>query len=434
MLAVQHGTANAGKPVKPLLFRPEVSAARRPSSLGQVLLVNPLSFRVFTLFALLCASLMLAFLFWGSYTQRTVVSGVLLPTTGLIKIVSPQNALIVERRVQEGQTVPAGAVLYVLSQELALASGRVSKESSVLHNLAARRASLQQEAQLHTQLSLQHQAQTRQQIASVQAEIQQLEQESNTQQQKADSLAQQTQKQQQLASQGYVTNLALQQKQDELLEQQARLQGMQRNRLNLQRERSRLEAELANGEQQARQEQQQLNRQTLELEQASTQSQYQFVLTAPQAGTLTSVIAEAGLYTGNNQTLASLVPTAAVLEAQAFVPSRAAGFIKPGQTVRLRYTAYPYQKFGQYPGVIQQVAKTPVSNAELPSQFATAKENNESWVRVRIRLASQDVQLYGQAEKLSAGMQFEADILQDRRSLWEWLLEPLFSLRGMLHA
>ena len=28
-----------------------------------------------------------------------------------------------------------------------------------------------------------------------------------------------------------------------------------------------------------------------------------------------------------------------------------------------------------------------------------------------------------------AGMQFEADIVQDRRRIYEWMVEPLFSIR-----
>ena len=37
---------------------------------------------------------------------------------------------------------------------------------------------------------------------------------------------------------------------------------------------------------------------------------------------------------------------------------------------------------------------------------------------------------YGRPEPLRPGMLLEADILGERRKLHEWLLEPLYSLRG----
>jgi hypothetical protein len=38
------------------------------------------------------------------------------------------------------------------------------------------------------------------------------------------------------------------------------------------------------------------------------------------------------------------------LQAEIYIPSRAIGFVKPGQEVRLLYDAFPYQRFGAYRG------------------------------------------------------------------------------------
>ena len=39
---------------------------------------------------------------------------------------------------------------------------------------------------------------------------------------------------------------------------------------------------------------------------------------------------------------------------------------------------------------------------------------------------------YGNAQPLQAGMVVEADVLQEKRKLYEWVLEPLYSLTGKL--
>lgn len=40
--------------------------------------------------------------------------------------------------------------------------------------------------------------------------------------------------------------------------------------------------------------------------------------------------------------------------------------------------------------------------------------------------------VYGERKPLQSGMVLEADILHDRRQLYEWVLEPLYSVAGRL--
>jgi membrane fusion protein len=52
--------------------------------------------------------------------------------------------------------------------------------------------------------------------------------------------------------------------------------------------------------------------------------------------------------------------------------------------------------------------------------------------RITVRLSKQEIKTYGRPQALQAGMLLDADILQETRSLYEWVLEPLFSLSGKL--
>ena len=47
-------------------------------------------------------------------------------------------------------------------------------------------------------------------------------------------------------------------------------------------------------------------------------------------------------------------------------------------------------------------------------------------------LEQQYVEAYGEVLPLLAGMNLSADIELDQRSLLEWLLDPLLSLKGVL--
>jgi membrane fusion protein len=128
----------------------------------------------------------------------------------------------------------------------------------------------------------------------------------------------------------------------------------------------------------------------------------------------------------------SIVPDGAVLQAHLFAPSRAIGFIRPGDHVLLRYQAYPYQKFGHAQGLVASVSRTALSASDLSGTLAQASSNGEPLYRITVTLARQTITAYGKPLALQAGILVDADILHEKRKLYEWVLEPLYSLTGKL--
>jgi membrane fusion protein len=117
-----------------------------------------------------------------------------------------------------------------------------------------------------------------------------------------------------------------------------------------------------------------------------------------------------------------------------YVPSRAVGFIKPGMTALLRYQAFPYQKFGQHSARIREVATTSIRPEELPTSAAAmpGAAQSEPVYRVLLQLDQQAVRAYGMAMPLRSGMLVDASVMLERRKLYEWVLEPLFSISGRM--
>ena len=56
----------------------------------------------------------------------------------------------------------------------------------------------------------------------------------------------------------------------------------------------------------------------------------------------------------------------------------------------------------------------------------------EPLYRITVDLASQTVSAYGRPQPLQAGLLLEADVLQDTRRVYEWVLERLYRLTGKL--
>ncbi len=114
--------------------------------------------------------------------------------------------------------------------------------------------------------------------------------------------------------------------------------------------------------------------------------------------------------------------------ADLFVPTRAIGFIEPGQSVLLRYSAFPYQQFGIHEGTVEKVTQTIL----LPNELDVPVQLEEPVYRVSVVPKEQTITAYGRELDLQAGMLLEASILLEGRSLGEWLLAPIYSLRGSL--
>ena len=115
------------------LFRPEVLESRRTSWVGEIQLVRPVPLAWMTGAAVGVALALGAFLVLGEYTRKVRVAGVLVPDRGVIRLVAPQDAVLMERRVADGQQVRAGDVLFVLSLDRAAASG--DTQAAVLRSL-----------------------------------------------------------------------------------------------------------------------------------------------------------------------------------------------------------------------------------------------------------------------------------------------------------
>jgi membrane fusion protein len=217
------------------------------------------------------------------------------------------------------------------------------------------------------------------------------------------------------------------------LDQAVALQAFERNRTTLSRARLELEAErnalpLREATQIA-----DTDRAIAALDQALAEAEAarEIVVTAPEDGTVTGLRAALGSSVGPDAPLMTLVPAGAPLEARLYGPSRAIGFVRPGQRVRLRYEAFPHQKFGQYEGVVKSVSRSTVGPAELAGGAPLPGLGlGEPVYRVTVELTRQTVTAYGEALPLQPGMQLEADVLMETRRLYQWVLDPLHSLTG----
>jgi membrane fusion protein len=120
-----------------------------------------------------------------------------------------------------------------------------------------------------------------------------------------------------------------------------------------------------------------------------------------------------------------IVPENSPLRAELLIPTRAAGFVRVGQEVRLLYDAFPYQNFGAYGGRIAELSSTVVTKTDAAGPVVP----QEPAYKAVAVLDRPDVDANGRKMPLQVGMLLQAKIILDRRSLTHWILDPLLNMR-----
>ncbi|MCX7063213.1 MAG: HlyD family secretion protein, partial [Proteobacteria bacterium] len=119
-------------------------------------------------------------------------------------------------------------------------------------------------------------------------------------------------------------------------------------------------------------------------------------------------------------------PNNSTLVGRLLIPTSAIGFVAPGQTVRIRFDAFPYQHFGVFPGMIREVARGVLFSGD---GYGPLQVTHPAYPAT-VALESQTVATSDAAVPLRSGMLFSADIILERRSILEWVFEPLLVMRG----
>jgi membrane fusion protein len=411
------------------LFRPEALEAQRQPWLGRVQLVRPLSLSLLTAGVVAAAVAVGAFLSLAGYTRKATTTGVLMPDRGLIRLVPAAAGTVLERRVQEGQAVRAGDVLFVLALERALFDNAV--QTRVEGSLETRRRSLQAASQQQQALMASRQGALDRRLEALALEALQLDNEAALQEQRLVLAREALARIESLQRDQFMSPAQVQAKSEEVLALQAATQTLARQRAALNRERAELEGErrelpllAQNAAGSIERDLAQLSRESAELD-----ADRRLLVRAPQDGTVSAVLAEAGQAVSTTSTLANLVPAGATLQAHLYAPSSAVGFVQAGQEVRLRLAAYPYQKYGHLPGQVTQVSRTPMASPEMASLVGSSPGMAAGQPMFRITVALKPDPATS-ALALNAGMQLSGDVLLERRRLVEWLFEPLLGWRS----
>lgn len=408
------------------LFRPEAIEHQRRRLWGEVVIVQPVSHGVMTAALTLFAGVGLTYLVTGTYARTDTVAGYVAPTGGLAQVYASKGGIVARVLVHEGDVVGKDQPLVELSLDTAGTGGPVGDK------LRAQTQTRIREIDAQTASAASHyDEETRRlttRISGIQAELVNLDQRLVAETEMLHLQQNDVDRYGELLANGNGTRLEFNHRRQQALAEQSTIQSLEQQReqrrgdlKDAQAQRTALPLERAD-------KLSQLRSARSELEQALTQLEVNsaYVLTAPVAGRVAALQAEPGQTTTAQSPLAALVPTGSGLEANLLVPTHSVGLIQPGQEVRVRVDAFPYQRFGSLTGHVAQVSHSTYRPGELlaPIPF------QDTVYRVIVSLDRTSITAYGDERPLTPGMTLNADVVTDRRHFIDWVLDPIKAIRS----
>jgi membrane fusion protein len=409
------------------LFRQEAIDAQREKFLGEAIIARPVPAWVFTLLAAGTAFLLIAVAVWGHYTRRERVEGYLALDAGAARVLLPDAGRVTELLIKEGDEVKAGDPMARIFLDRSTVSGASANEA-VAAEMQTRRAILEREQGQLRDLGTQQVEQLRRRVKDLANERDQIDGEMKLQQVRIKSARDQLERYKGLAGEKqFVSEALVKQKADEVTDQEIKLQSLARQRSQVEHDLEAAKLDEPSVALRSRTQVEQVQRQISELQEGLTQVQArtETVIRAPISGVVTNIAVNRGQSVAADAPLATVLPRGSGLHVELLVPTRAIGFVKNGQDVILRYDAFPYERFGQYRGHIIDIGRNVWSAGDRVGPLSV----KEPVYRVDVRLEKQQVSALGQDFPLRPGMLVNADLLLEKRTIFEWVFEPVLKLK-----
>lgn len=416
---------------------------------------NPLGRKVlWSLLALLFALILWALI--GKLDIVAVAEGKLIPETYL-KIVQPAEAGIVKDiLVREGQNVKAGQVLLRMDALITDADARSIEAEYQRKRLTLRRI----EAELSGQPFKRHEsdppqlaeevasqyhanrmafeaalAEERSRLVKARQEISAAEQVKKKLEETVPHYREQDKAYEKLVKDGFAGSLMASDKRRERVEKEQELQTQSFLIESAKASRQQSEKKLAQIESDYRRalhvERNEIQGQADKLAQELAKQSHKqdlLELKAPQDGVVKDLATHtAGTVVQPGTVLLTLVPKDETLRAEVWVTNEDIGFVREGQPVKLKFAAFPFQKYGMAEGTVEHVSAdaADANNGNSTTQNDPARKSQPLVYKALVALKGMNLEMDGERFSLSAGMQTNAEIRLGDRTVLEYLLSPV---------
>lgn len=156
------------------------------------------------------------------------------------------------------------------------------------------------------------------------------------------------------------------------------------------------------------------------------------VIKATANGKVESLAVTKGQMVENGSSLAQIKPTGDVeYYLILWLPNNSIPYIKPGDTINIRYDAFPADKFGQFPGKVLSISSMPASRQELSEYTNVSNGTNQQELalyKAIVTIKHKSFNYKGKTLTLSNGLKAQAVVFLEERPLYMWMFTPFYKI------
>lgn len=410
-----------------MLFRKQVLEKKNTSYYSKAVVITPIHYSILLMFIAIVVTLTIIYLVTSDFSKKEKVKGYLVPQKGISRVYSHVSGVVSDISVKEGDSVLAGDVLMLVSNNKYMANS-LDSDKEKIKEINVQFSLINQQISQYSSLYTERKVRLENIISLLNQERDELNLQGKYLRDRLKLAQVRLVNIKMLHDRGNASNSEVNDQLDFILDLQQKIQ--EQNTISL-----KSETNLANSlNDRARlpfEKQQQISQLQIELSKLSNmkvsiQEGSNLLVKAPISGVVTSIKLNVGEFASSGDYLATIIPADSKLEAEVYIPTRAIAFVRKGDEVRLRLDAFPFQKFGMAQGVVSHVSKSIVFASETTSTLSF----DEPVYKVTIQLLQQYIMAYGNETTLIPGLLLQADINTGKRTLIEWLLEPLYIING----
>ncbi|WP_447881185.1 HlyD family secretion protein [Serratia fonticola] len=419
------------------LFRQEVTEHQRAKWAGKALLITGMPAWCFGVLSLLFLLVFLAFLILGSYTRRINVYGEITTFPRSVNVFAPQQGFIAERFVGIGDVVKKGQRLYQLDVSRVTDTGKVSANTRLaLENQVQHVDSIILKLQDNKRMTLENLHQQKQQYQAAHSQSKQL---LNNAREGVDFAQDNMRSYKEYQRRGLITKDQLNGQTYSFYQQQSLFQNLYSQHIQESLQITILESDIvtraADFDNQISQ--YQFQRNDLQRQLAEADASGALIVNAPTDGRIESLSVTPGQMVSSGDSLVQIIPHSdAIYQLVLWLPNSSVPYVSANDAINIRYDAFPYEKFGQFPGKIDSIAYVPASIQEMSTYSSSpvhqTAAQTASYYKAIIALEKTHISYQGKVLQLTNGMFAQSTLFLEKRPLYQWMFSPFYDMKKSL--
>jgi len=395
---------------------------------GEVLIHQPRLYTQYIIAICIIVFVSSAFMVFGTYDKKVRVTGSITTSKGITKIIASESGIIRKQFFGGGDSVSQKGVLYNISKKRS-SSEKEDVNADLLANLSQAKLLQSEKYQDHQKLAYITASYYASKLSEKESELTHLLNEVSLTEQQIEISKANLAKFEQLKEAEYVDQTQYNERLTahirQEIEKEKIMYRVAATRSELVDLKNKILAHPITTRIEGYETQQSLSQLEQQVIEVSARRDYSIV--SPTDGFVATNLTKQGEAVLAGQTLMTILPNDFEVVAELYVPSGSIGFVQEGQPVSMRYSAFPFEHYGLYGGTISEVSQVISEADEL-----NAKNLTTAMYKVTVKLTSQTVTVKGQEQPLQVGMELDATIILETRSLLQWMMAPIYSLRDQI--